>query len=125
MSWKKYFRTAATTGALSPINGGSGAPQPFKFQNYGSLLPEVYMGHPNRLERYNQYEAMDQDSEVNSALDIISEFCTQTNEQNNTPFDIHFKDKPTETEISIIKKQLAAWCSLNEYDACSRSSATP
>jgi hypothetical protein len=116
MSWKKYFK-AASGGVLSPINGASvGAQNNFKFQNYGSLLPEVYMGHPNRLERYNQYEAMDIDSEVNSALDIISEFCTQKNEQNNTPFDLFFKDKPTETEVSIIKKQLSAWCSLNELD---------
>jgi hypothetical protein len=74
------------------------------------------MGHPNRLERYNQYEAMDQDSEVNSALDIISEFCTQVNDQNSTVFDLHFNEKPTETEISIIKKQLAAWSTLNEFD---------
>lgn len=118
MSWKKYFKTAPNTnGVLSPVNGGSSAAQNhFKFQNYGSLLPEVYMGHPNRLERYNQYEAMDVDSEVNSALDIISEFCTQANEQNNTPFDLFFKEKPTETEVSIIKKQLSAWSTLNELD---------
>ena len=103
MSWKKYFKTAPNTdGTLSPVNGTGTLPN-FKFQNYGSLLPEVYMGHPNRLERYNQYEAMDVDSEVNSALDIISEFCTQANEQNNTPFDLFFKEKPTETELNIIK----------------------
>lgn len=118
MSWKKYFKTAPNTnGTLSPVNGSSvAAQQSFKFQNYGNLLPEVYMGHPNRLERYNQYEAMDVDSEVNSALDIISEFCTQANEQNNTPFDLFFKEKPTETEVNIIKKQLSAWCTLNELD---------
>lgn len=117
MSWRKYFKTAAASGALSPISGASvGAQSNFKFQNYGSLLPEVYMGHPNRIERYNQYEAMDMDSEVNSALDIISEFCTQTNHENGTAFDIHFYEKPTETEISILKKQLQAWYTLNQFD---------
>ena len=118
MSWKKYFKTTPNSnGVLSPINGSNeGAHPNFKFQNYGNLLPEVYMGHPNRLERYNQYEAMDVDSEVNSALDIISEFCTQANEQNNTPFDLFFKEKPTETELNIIKKQLSSWCALNQLD---------
>ena len=117
MSWKKYFKAPNTGGGLSPINGGgSAAQQNFKFQNYGSLLPEVYMGHPNRIERYNQFESMDLDSEVNSALDIIGEFCTQPNEQNGLAFDIHYHDKPTETEIGIIKKQLQAWCSLNQFD---------
>jgi len=116
LSWKKYFKAPNTGGGLSPINGGGAAQQNFKFQNYGSLLPEVYMGHPNRIERYNQFESMDLDSEVNSALDIIGEFCTQPNEQNGLAFDIHYHDKPTETEIGIIKKQLQAWCSLNQFD---------
>jgi Bacteriophage T4-like portal protein (Gp20) len=117
MSWKKYFKASNTGGALSPINGSSHASQQdFKFQNYGSLLPEVYMGHPNRIERYNQYESMDLDSEVNSALDIISEFCTQVNEQNHTVFDIQYNTKPTETEVNIIKKQLQAWTKLNQLD---------
>jgi hypothetical protein len=53
-------------------------------------LPEVYSGHPNRIERYNQYENMDCDSEVNACLDIIAEFSTQLNQDNNTPFDIEF-----------------------------------
>ena len=117
MAWRKYFKAPNTSGALSPVNGGSvAAQQNFRFQNYGSLLPEVYMGHPNRIERYNQYESMDLDSEVNSALDILSEFSTQANEQNGTAFDLYFHDQPTETEISILKKQLRAWSELNRFD---------
>lgn len=117
MSWRKYFKTAAVNGAISPISGASvGAQSNFKFNNYSSMLPEVYTGHPNRIERYAQYMAMDADSEVNSALDIISEFCTQTNHENGTAFDLHFYEKPTETEISILKKQLQAWYALNQFD---------
>jgi hypothetical protein len=63
----------------------------------------VYSGHPNRIERYNQYENMDQDSEVNACLDIISEFSTQVNPDNGTPFDINFSDKPTDHEVEIVK----------------------
>ena len=43
-------------------SGGSGNGE-FGFKNYQSHLPEVYSGHPNRIERYNQYENMDNDSE--------------------------------------------------------------
>ena len=104
MAWRKYFKAPNTSGALSPVNGGSvAAQQNFRFQNYGSLLPEVYMGHPNRIERYNQYENMDCDSEVNACLDIIAEFSTQLNRDNKTPFDINFVDKPTDHEVEIIK----------------------
>ena len=96
--WKKYFKVADTTGVMSPISGSNQYGLPgygkndggesnvnnFVFRNYASRLPEVYSGHPNRIERYNQYENMDMDSEVNACLDIIAEFSTQLNEQNGT-----------------------------------------
>ncbi|MFN9903405.1 MAG: portal protein, partial [bacterium] len=68
------------------------------------------------MERYNQYEQMDMDSEVNAALDIISEFSTQIDEDSNLPFDLHFKESPTDNEIKIIKEQLQQWVSLNELN---------
>jgi hypothetical protein len=133
MSWKKYFKVADLSGQLSPINGGrdgNGLPgyprndgrgtnqaeTDFAFRNYASRLPEIYSGHPNRIERYNQYENMDADSEINACLDIISEFSTQLNEQNQTPFDVKFLDQPTDHEVEIIKKQLQQWTKLNKLD---------
>ena len=133
-SWRKYFKLADTNqmGQLSPISGKnnfglpgynrpgsdfeSGTRNEFAFRNYASRLPEVYSGHPNRLERYNQYENMDCDSEVNACLDIIAEFSTQANGDNGTPFDIDFGDNPTDHEIGIIKKQLQQWTKLNKLD---------
>ena len=123
MTWKKFFKVADTTGQMSPISGAltNGNPNyaaqtDFAFRNYASRLPEVYTGHPNRIERYNQYENMDSDSEINACLDIISEFSTQLNEHNDTPFEIKFKDKPTDHEVEIIKKQLQQWVKLNKLD---------
>jgi hypothetical protein len=133
-SWRKYFKLADTNqmGQLSPISGKnnfglpgynrpgsdfeSGTRNEFAFRNYASRLPEVYSGHPNRLERYNQYENMDCDSEVNACLDIIAEFSTQANGDNGTPFDIDFAENPTDHEIEIIKKQLQQWTKLNKLD---------
>lgn len=88
----------------------------FGMKNYQSTLPDVYVGHPNRIERYNQYEQMDADSEVNAALDILAEFSTQPNIENGTAFDIKFNETPTDNEIKIIKEQLQQWCKLNEFD---------
>jgi hypothetical protein len=129
--WKKYFKVADTSGQLSPISGknqygldgypkndgtNSVAQADFVFRNYASRLPEVYSGHPNRIERYNQYENMDMDSEINACLDIIAEFSTQLNQSNGTPFDVNYSDTPTDHEISIIKKQLQQWVKLNKLD---------
>lgn len=124
--WKKYFKIAPQDGSMSPVSGnnyrgpnygkGSAAEADFTFRNYRSHLPEVYSGHPNRIERYNQYENMDVDSEVNACLDILAEFCTQVSESTRTPFDIEFNDKPTDHETEIIKKQLQQWTKLNKLD---------
>lgn len=104
-------------GKLSPIAGISGFNDPdVSMRNYQSLLPEVYTGHANRIERYNQYEVMDTDSEVNACLDIISEFCTQINQQNKTAFDVHYHEDPTQNEVKIITQQLQQWVKLNEFD---------
>lgn len=131
MAYKKRFQAPNVTGTVSPISGansnrgawnsevtasGNYNNNDFGYKNYQSRLPEVYTGHPNRIERYNQYEMMDVDAEINACLDIIAEFSTQKNEQNGTPFEIEFSEDPTPHEVEIIKKQLQQWCKLNEFD---------
>jgi hypothetical protein len=133
MSFKKRFTNK--TGMSSPISGfnqntgaWNGSPgqngsdtggmnnTDMGYKNYRSRLPEVYTGHPNRIERYNQYEMMDVDAEINACLDIISEFSTQKNEHNKTPFDLEFMEEPTPHEVELLKTQLQQWCKLNEFD---------
>ncbi len=128
--WRKYFKVADTSGVMGPINGRNnfglpgyqkndgtdGVQADFVFRNYASRLPEVYSGHPNRIERYNQYENMDMDSEINACLDIIAEFSTQQNQSNGTPFDVNYNDTPTDHEVDIIKKQVQQWVKLNKLD---------
>ena len=85
MSWKNHFNVVNQ----SPLSnaGPRDNNSDVKYSHYASHLPEVYVGHPNRIERYSQYENMDVDSEINAALDILAEFCTQTNGENSkNPF---------------------------------------
>ena len=124
MAWKKHWRIVSD-GAYSPVNGSVtdyssynylGSQANAAYRNYQSMLPDVYSGHPNRIDRYSQYENMDLDSEVNAAIDILAEFCTQTSEDSNTAFDFHFHEDATENEMMILKEQLKSWYSLNEFD---------
>jgi len=114
LSWKKHFKVVEINN-VSPLSS-SAQSQDFSFRNYQYQLPEIYVGHPNRVERYNQYEQMDMDSEVNAALDVLSEFCTQVNIENQTPFDLVFKEVPTDRELKILKEQLQQWVALNQLD---------
>ena len=129
MSYKKKFlNKSGVSSPISGINSNSGAwnspagngggfnNTEFGYKNYMSRLPEVYTGHPNRIERYNQYEMMDVDAEINACLDIIAEFSTQRNDHNKTPFSFEFKEDPTPHEVELLGKQLQQWCKLNEFD---------
>jgi hypothetical protein len=119
MSWKRHFNpvdSGSATGIMSPIAGSSaGRPGPAR-TNYSSYLPDVYTGSPNRIERYMQYDTMDWDSEVNAALDILAEFCTQKNKENGTPFTLNFKGRATNSEIKILKEYLQQWSKMQQLD---------
>ena len=117
MSWKKYFTPVKVNnnGGTKSVVSGTTTYNAFR-SNYSSFLPDVYSGHPNRLERYQQYESMDSDSEVNAALDILAEFCTQKNTTNQTCFQINFKEQATNTEVKLIRKYLQQWYKLNNFD---------
>ena len=108
MSWKKHF--TAYNGANST------GMKPSSASRFQSWLPEVYSGQPNRVERYAQYDQMDMDSEINAAIDIISEFSTQVDEQNHLPFKIEYKESATESESKILEQTLRQWCNLQDWD---------
>ncbi|CAB4125894.1 portal vertex protein [uncultured Caudovirales phage] len=117
MSWKKFFTPVSVDGQLSPISGSNSGnkPGPAK-SNYSSYLPDVYSGSPNRIERYQQYEVMDSDPEVNAALDILAEFCTQKLKDGKTPFGVQWRHKATNSEVRILAEYMQQWCKLNKFD---------
>ena len=117
MAYKKHFKVN-TSGAMSPISGNSNSTSnaDVGYRNWGSTLPDVYTGHPNRVERYNQYESMDQDPEINGALDTIAEFATQESVDTETALSVKYHDKVTDTESDIITQQLKQWYKLQDFD---------
>jgi hypothetical protein len=118
MSWKKYFtpvKIEGQGGQFSPLGNGGGKPGPAR-TNYSNYLPDVYAGTPNRVERYMQYNTMDMDSEINAALDILAEFCTQKNRENSTAFQIYFKGQPTATEVKLLKDSLQKWSKQQQFE---------
>ena len=110
-SWRKHFKIWEPETELKGNGRGASSGSSAKF---ASWLQEVYTGQPNRVERYVQYDQMDQDSEINAALDTISEFCTQTEPDTNLPFRIMWKDDPTESESKIVAESLKKWCAINK-----------
>ncbi len=120
MTWRKYFTPVPTsqnlTGSYSPFSFTRGTGLGPAAANYSSHLPDVYVGSPNRIERYGQYNSMDNDSEVNAALDILAEFCSQQNKENNTPFKLVFNKAATNSEVQILGQYLKQWTKIQEFE---------
>lgn len=119
MTYKKHMQTvpvnqmlkrqlARHNDMIDPSAGGSSA-------NYASPLPEIYEGSPMRIDRYGQYDDMDNDPEVNAAMDIIANFCTQKDSKTDEVFEIKYRKEASETETEILKTCLMQWSKINDF----------
>lgn len=116
MSWRKHFKLTNNPNVSPLTHAGHTNMDNFGYGNWASHLPEVYTGHPNRIERYAQYENMDADAVINAALDIIARSCTQKNVENGTAFDIHFNETATDNEIKLLRESLTQWWRINDFE---------
>jgi hypothetical protein len=83
--------------------------------NFASYLPLVYAGHPNRIQRYYQFDDMDRDSDINAALDTIADFSTLSEEHADEPFEFKYSGEPNESEVKILKQMMTKWVKLNQF----------
>lgn len=112
MSWKKHMTThRSKVSSIKSDKSGS----PGSKSNYASYLPDVYTGISNRVDRYKQYDQMDQDPEIRTALDILADFCTQNSEDFDIPLEIKYKDKMGDSEVTTIEDRLESWCEQNKF----------
>jgi Bacteriophage T4-like portal protein (Gp20) len=111
VAWTKHFTVIKSAPVM---------PQVDRSQAYSTMtartsswLNIAYQGNPQRIPRYYQFQEMDSDSDINTALDTIADFCTQSEEQSDEPFEVKFNGEPNESEVKIIKQMLARWIKLN------------
>ena len=115
MSWRKHFQIPQTANEIAGNKRGQ-SQHAGSSNKFSSWLKDVYSGAPNRVDRYLQYEIMDNDSEVNAAIDTIAEFCTQFDYESNLPFSVsHFTD-PTDAEVNVLNRSLRQWCMINSWN---------
>lgn len=110
--WKKYFKPVnSVLPSQSKTSYGHST-----VNKYSSWLPEIYEGPPDRLQRYQIYETMNWDHEINASLDTIADFCTNDDEVTGLPFVINYRDEPTPAEIKLIESSIKQWCILNDFN---------
>lgn len=110
MSWKKHLRTVVIQ--QQPQHKDTSVAS---IVNTEGNFHQYYKGHPNRFQRYRQYDEMDRDSIVNTSLDIISDFCTQSEQHTIDTFFVDFDSSMPDGEIKIINRLLKQWTKLNNF----------
>jgi hypothetical protein len=115
VAWTKHL--SVIKAAQLPVPADQAAGYSSVTSRTSSWLNIAYQGNPQRIPRYYQFQEMDNDSDINTALDTIADFCTQSEEQNDEPFDVAFTGEPNESEIKIIKQMLTKWIKLNNLRA--------
>lgn len=116
MVWTKHFSTVKQTQRTAdPSENSNQAYSLTSTSRTSSWLNIAYQGNPQRIPRYYQFQEMDTDSDINTALDTIADFCTQSEEQLDEPFEIKFHGEPNESEVKIIKQMMDRWIKLNSF----------
>ena len=117
MSWKRHMTMSRSKVSTSKMDrpDTSGLKTSGSKSNFASYLPVVYTGLPNRTDRYRQYDQMDQDPEIRTALNIIADFCTQSTEDFGLPFKIKYKDNIGDTEVTTLEDRLESWADQNDF----------
>lgn len=113
MTWRKHFKPVNSV--LPVSNKGTGG-YTASIDKFNSWLPEIYMGPPDRLQRYAQYEQMDMDHDVAAALDTLAEFSTQRDTNLKVPFQFDFNTPPSPVEAQILERSLKQWAEINEFN---------
>lgn len=91
-------------------------PDPSISGMYANAGVQVYSGGTRRIDRYRFFDIMESDSTVDTALTIIADFITQTEESDEDPFRIVYTDEVSDKEVELIKNALHLWCEKNQLD---------
>lgn len=110
-SWQK----TVSTPNVSVNSGGGNSNNSFGFNNYSSGLKEIYTGPANRLDRYNQYDTLDKDPVVSSALDILAESCLESDPTTDLPFIINYVDHEESSVTSPVTEAMNKWMYINAF----------
>lgn len=110
---KKYIRPVKSVISGQNMSSGSGS----RMDKYSSWLNEYYEGPPDRMMRYQHYDQMDYDSEVHQALNIISEFSTQLDDETKVPFTFHYYDDDVvDSTLDVLQEALIKWAKINQFE---------
>jgi hypothetical protein len=93
--------------------------------NYGlygnySWMNKLMQGSSMRLQRYREYDMMDEDTDVSRALDIIAEEIVGNNPKSKLPLELKItagdEQNVSSTTVVTLKAALKTWCTIHRWN---------
>lgn len=114
MSYKKFLKNVSLPKAHMGIKSNySGTPN--VYDKYRNILPMVYQGPQNRMERYTVYDGMEQDPVIAWALDTLTDYVTQLDK--DKPFHIKYSDDMNlpDSYTNSLELMLSEWVKKQDW----------
>jgi hypothetical protein len=90
------------------------------YGNY-TWYANILKGSGQRLQKYNQIDAMDNDVLISRALDTIAEEMTPTNSKTRLPLEIRYNNEDnsevSEITVATLRAALRHWCRIHNLEA--------
>lgn len=120
MSISRFYKIISPKSPNVDINDNHGIGGGGLHGNY-TWYSRLVQGSASRITRYRDYDLMDNDIDINRALDIITEEMSGNNSKNNLPLLVQLTSNTDEEKIQsavvvTINAALKTWCKLHEWD---------
>lgn len=117
--WSGYFKVVTPQPETEHMSDNQDMTGGGLYGNY-SWYSRFLQGSSTRLQRYKEYESMDQDVEVALALDTIAEHMTENNNKTDLPIDLDMQIEEGQdiksSAVMTLRAALRHWSSIHEWD---------
>ena len=119
MAIEKYYKIVSPSNPTTVVGDNKDIAGHNSYTNTTWYHNLVY-GSAQRIAKYAEYDAMDNDVDVARALDVIAEEITGNCPKGNLPLVLKITDDSginlTSTQVVTLKASLKTWCKLQDWD---------
>lgn len=115
MSYKKIMKSVNLNKARMGLSNNIENKKDVLYDKYNNFLPSVYQGPMDRFEKYSMFDAMEQDSTINQAMDIITDYVTQNENEDAFYIDYPKIDSLPESQILALEQKFDEWMRINSW----------
>lgn len=97
-------------------NENKSVPDPVVSPMYNNVGAQAYSGGTRRIDRYRFFDIMENDSTIDTGLNILTDLITQNNENDEQPLKINYTEEVSDKEVELLENSLRLWLKLNKLD---------